>query len=136
MEKGTGIKILRMKYKIKLVIILQFIGLTLFGQKMRTNIVFILSDDQPFMAQSSVDPWFSTPNIDRLAEESVTFANAFVTSSVCCASRASIFTGQHSVRNGIASFDTPLQTAQLKKSYSGVLREAKDMVFLVKKKVN
>ena len=88
------------------------------------NIVFILSDDQPFMAQSSVDPWFSTPNIDKLAEESVTFSNAFVTTSVCCVSRASIFTGQHSVRNGIASFDTPLQTEQLKKSYSGVLRDA------------
>jgi len=88
------------------------------------NIVFILSDDQPYRAQSSVESWFSTPNIDRLAEESVVFNNAFVTSSICCASRASFFTGQHSIRNGIASFDTPLQTEQLQQSYSGILRQA------------
>ncbi len=90
----------------------------------RPNIVFFLSDDQPFKAQSRIDPWFSTPNIDQLASESVVFPNAFVTSSVCCVSRASIFTGQHGIRNGIASFDTPLQTEQLEKSYSGVLRNA------------
>jgi arylsulfatase A-like enzyme len=113
-----------MKNKISFLIIIQFIVLTLFAQDKRPNIVFLLSDDQPFKAQSSVDPWFSTPNIDQLAEESVVFKNAFVTSSVCCASRACFFTGQHGIKNGIASFDTPLQTEQLKKSYSGVLRDA------------
>lgn len=115
-----------MNKKILLLICLSLPTLILMAKppKKRPNIVFLLSDDQPFKAMSHIDAWFSTPNIDKLAEESVTFNNAFVTSSVCCVSRASFFTGQHSVRNGIASFDTPLQTEQLKKSYSGVLRDA------------
>lgn len=110
--------------KIAPLVLLQIIGLSSCLQEKKPNIVFLLSDDQPFKAQSNVDPWFSTPNIDQLASESVVFKNAFVTSSVCCASRASFFTGQHSIKNGIASFDTPLQTEQLNKSYSGVLRDA------------
>lgn len=113
-----------MKNIIPLLVLLQIICLSGFSQEKSPNIVFLLSDDQPYKAQSNVDPWFSTPNIDQLAKESVVFTNAFVTTSVCCASRASFFTGQHSVRNGIASFDTPLQTEQLKNSYSGVLRDA------------
>lgn len=110
--------------KIAPLVLLQIIGFSSCSQEKKPNIVFLLSDDQPFRAQSSVDPWFSTPNIDKLAEESVVFSNAFVTSSVCCASRASFFTGQYGLGNGIASFDTPLQTEQLKNSYSGVLRDA------------
>ncbi|MDG1302051.1 MAG: sulfatase-like hydrolase/transferase, partial [Opitutae bacterium] len=54
----------------------------------RPNIVFFLSDDQPLRAMSHVDPWFHTPNMDRLAEEGVVFENGFVESSVCAVSRA------------------------------------------------
>lgn len=101
------------------------IGVTLLAQEeKRPNIVFLLSDDQPFRAQSRVDPWFSTPHIDQLAKESVVFNNAFVTSSVCCVSRACFFTGQYGVKNGVASFDTPLQREQMNNSYSGILRTA------------
>jgi len=90
----------------------------------RPNIVFILSDDQPFSAMSHNDPWFSTPNLDKLASESVVFDNAFVTTSICAVSRASIFTGQHSIRHGIYGFDKPLSSVQLQNSYSGLLRSA------------
>lgn len=90
----------------------------------KPNIVFIYSDDQPLRAMGSVDPYFSTPHLDRLAKESVVFDNAFVTTSVCAVSRASFFTGQNSVRHGVASFDTPLTSAQMKQSYAGLLRQA------------
>lgn len=88
------------------------------------NIVFIYTDDQPQRALGSVDPYFSTPHMDRLAKESVVFNHSFVTTAICAVSRASFFTGQHSGRNGIASFDTPLSTAQMKQSYAGRLRQA------------
>lgn len=42
----------------------------------RPNIAFLLSDDQPLRAMSHIDPWFSTPNIDRLARKGVVFDNA------------------------------------------------------------
>lgn len=90
----------------------------------RPNIVFFLTDDQPHQALGRLDPYFSTPHLDRLAGESVIFDNAFVTTSVCAVSRASVFTGQHSVRHGVNSFDTPLTTEQMQRSYSGLLRQA------------
>ena len=60
----------------------------------RMNIVFFLSDDQRFDAMGCAGhPVIKTPTIDKLAQQGVLFKNAFVTTSICAASRASIFTG-------------------------------------------
>jgi len=58
------------------------------------NIVFILSDDQAwtdygFMGHEHIE----TPNIDKLAKESVTFTHGYVPTSLCAPSLASIITG-------------------------------------------
>ncbi|NQU45180.1 sulfatase-like hydrolase/transferase [bacterium] len=90
----------------------------------RPNIVFFYSDDQPLRAQGRVDPYFHTPNIDRLSQEGVVFENAFVTTSICCVSRTNLFTGQHMARHGVPDFDTPLSTKQMGQTYSGLLRAA------------
>ena len=42
-----------------------------------------------------------TPNVDRMAAGGIRFTNAFITSSSCSPSRASIITGQHSHTNGV-----------------------------------
>ena len=42
-----------------------------------------------------------TPYIDRMAAGGIRFTNAFITSSSCSPSRASIITGQHSHTNGV-----------------------------------
>lgn len=90
----------------------------------RPNIVLLYSDDQPHQALGSVDPYFYTPNIDRLAESSVSFTNSFVTTAVCAVSRADMLTGQHMKRHGVDSFDKPLSREQMRQSFPGVLREA------------
>lgn len=90
----------------------------------RPNIVFFLSDDQPLRAMSHVDPWFHTPNMDRLAEEGVVFENGFVESSVCAVSRASIMLGQQNARHLIQSFDVPISAEQMEKSFPVLLRKA------------
>ena len=61
----------------------------------RPNIIFLLSDDQraDFLGCAG-HPILKTPTIDRLAAEGTRFENAFVTTSICAASRASILTGQ------------------------------------------
>ncbi|MBT3297134.1 MAG: sulfatase-like hydrolase/transferase [Verrucomicrobia bacterium] len=90
----------------------------------RVNIVFLLSDDQPLRAMGHVDPYFHTPNIDKLASQGVVFENGFVESSICCVSRASIMMGQHNLTHGIRSFDTALSAKQIQKSFPVLLRKA------------
>jgi arylsulfatase A-like enzyme len=62
------------------------------------NVIFILSDDHryDFMGFTGKVPWLKTPNMDRLSNEGAYFRNAFVTTSLCSPSRASILTGQFS----------------------------------------
>jgi arylsulfatase A-like enzyme len=66
------------------------------GAAGRPNIVVILADDQRF---DSLD---RMPNVRRwIASRGVTFRNAFVTTSECCPSRASILSGQYSHTTGV-----------------------------------
>jgi N-acetylglucosamine-6-sulfatase len=64
----------------------------------RRNIVLVLSDDHryDFMSFMKDSPAFlETPNMDRMAREGAHLANAFVSTSLCSPSRASILTGQY-----------------------------------------
>ncbi len=75
----------------------------------RPNIVFILIDDQRFDAASALGhPFLKTPHLDRLIERGVLFENAFVTTSLCSPSRASILTGQYAHRHGVLDNRTRL----------------------------
>jgi len=62
------------------------------------NVIFILSDDHryDYMGFTGKVPWLKTPNMDKLAKEGAYMKNAFVTTSLCSPSRASILTGQYS----------------------------------------
>ncbi|MCP4642007.1 MAG: arylsulfatase [bacterium] len=62
----------------------------------RPNIVFILSDDLSYFDLSFLgQTHYTTPNIDRLAEEGVVFTNAYAGAPECAPSRASLMTGMH-----------------------------------------
>src|SRR6056297_970640 len=67
----------------------------------KPNIIFFLIDDQRNdtlgCAGHSI---IKTPVVDDLAAEGVRFSNAFVTTSICAASRASIFTGLYERTHG------------------------------------
>ena len=67
------------------------------GAKPR-NVIFILTDDHryDFMGFTGRLPWLKTPNMDRLYQQGAYFKNAFVTTSLCSPSRASILTGSYS----------------------------------------
>jgi arylsulfatase A-like enzyme len=62
------------------------------------NVIFILTDDHryDYMGFTGKVPWLETPNMDKMASEGAYFKNAFVTTSLCSPSRASILTGQYS----------------------------------------
>ena len=90
----------------------------------KPNILFILTDDQRWNTLSCMgDTNILTPNIDRLAQDGVLFQNHFVTTSICCCSRASIITGQYMRRHGIGDFGTPFTPAQWAETYPALLRQ-------------
>ncbi len=67
----------------------------------RPNIILLLTDDQRHDALGCAGhPIVQTPHIDRLAAQGVRFENCFVTTSICAASRASIFTGLYERTHG------------------------------------
>ncbi len=91
----------------------------------RPNFVFFLMDDQPYNGLGCTgNPLIQTPNVDRLAAAGVLFEQAFVTTSICCCSRASIYTGQYMRRHGIEDFKKPLSAAQWRQTFPALLRAA------------
>src|SRR3546814_18955294 len=64
--------------------------------KDKPNIVFLLADDLRWDAMGAMgNSIIQTPNLDRMAGEGLLFRNAYVTTSICAVSRASILSGQY-----------------------------------------
>ena len=77
----------------------------------RPNILFFLVDDQRNDVLSSEGhPIVKTPTVDNLARNGVKFTNAFVTTSICAASRASILTGLYETRHNFTFGKDPIKT--------------------------
>lgn len=71
----------------------------------KPNILFILVDDLGYHDLGVTgSQFYETPNIDRLAIESMIFTNGYATSRVCSPSRASIMTGKFTARHGITDW--------------------------------
>lgn len=71
------------------------------GAKPR-NVVFILSDDHRFDAMGFMGhPFARTPHMDAMAKNGTHLKNAFVTTSLCSPSRASILTGLYTFRHRV-----------------------------------
>jgi N-acetylglucosamine-6-sulfatase len=66
------------------------------------NVVFILSDDHRYDAMGFMGhPLAKTPHMDAMAKQGVHLKNAFVTTSLCSPSRASILTGLYTFRHRV-----------------------------------
>lgn len=91
----------------------------------RPNIIFILTDDQRFDALGAMgNRIIQTPHMDKLAKAGILFKNAFVTTSICCVSRASVLTGQYQSRHNIGDFSTDLSSAAFAETYPALLKNA------------
>jgi arylsulfatase A-like enzyme len=76
------------------------------AESKRPNILFLFADDQRYNTLGCAgNEIIKTPTIDALASEGVRFRNAFVTTSVCWVSRATVLTGQwartHAMRDSV-----------------------------------
>ncbi len=67
----------------------------------KPNIIFILTDDY---ANNLVD---FMPNLKAMQQEGVTFSHYYVSNSLCCPSRSSIFTGKLPHNNGVQTNTMP-----------------------------
>jgi arylsulfatase A-like enzyme len=91
----------------------------------RPNIIVILTDDY---ASNLVD---YMPNLKAMQKEGVTFSNYFVSNSLCCPSRSSIFTGKLPHNSGVQTNTPPnggyqayMQHDDAMKSFSVALQNA------------
>ncbi len=92
----------------------------------KPNILFIMSDDHCAQAIGAyggrvTKGGFSTPNIDRLANEGMRFDRCFCTNSICVPSRASILTGLYSHHDGSRTLVEPLDAT--KKTFPELMQQ-------------
>ena len=87
------------------------------AQSKKPNIIFILTDDQRWdalgIAGNSI---VQTPQMDALANSGTYFKNAFSTTPICAASRASILTGLYERTHGYT-----FQKPRLKEQYAEIM---------------
>ena len=90
---------------------------------MRPHIVYILSDEHSGMAMSHAgDPNVSTPNMDRMANQGVSFTNSYANCPICTPSRGMIFSGRYAHSGPVQYFfDVYKATAP---STATILRDA------------
>ncbi len=91
----------------------------------KPNIIFILTDDQRWDALGYAgNKIIQTPEMDKLAESGVYFRNGIVTTPICSASRASIFSGLHE-RTHKYTFQTgPIRKEFMEESYPKLMKDA------------
>ncbi len=93
------------------------------AQTAKPNIVFILTDDQRWDALGYAgNPIIQTPEMDKLAREGIYFKNAFVTTPICAASRATIISGLYERKHNYTFQQPPLKNEFIDSSYPAVLK--------------
>ena len=106
-----------LKYFFNVFVGLLVINAMAIGQEKRPNIIFILTDDQRWdalgVAGNSI---IQTPEMDALARAGSYFKNAFSTTPICAASRASILTGLYERTHGYT-----FQKPRLKQPYADII---------------
>ncbi|WP_141402495.1 sulfatase [Sediminicola luteus] len=75
---------------------------TLHAQTEKPNIILFLVDDMGSMDPGYMgNPFYETPNLDRMAQEGMRFTNAYANAPNCAPTRASIMTGLYTPRHGM-----------------------------------
>ena len=94
-------------------------------EKKKPNLILLLTDDQRWNTLGCMgNTIIQTPNLDRLASRGILFEQNFVTTSICVASRASIFSGQYVRRHGIIDFNEDFKQEALGRTYPLLIRQA------------
>lgn len=87
------------------------------------NLIFLLADDYRWDCLGCMgNNLIQTTNLDAMAGEGVVFDNAYITTSICAPSRATIFSGQYVCRHGINDFNKTFTIPEFEATYPQRLR--------------
>ncbi|MFD2942537.1 arylsulfatase [Flavobacterium notoginsengisoli] len=114
-------------YTIRVLTLLFFAGVSVNAQSKKPNILVLWGDDigtTNISAYSDGLMGYTTPNIDRLANEGLRFLHYYGEQS-CTAGRAAFLTGQHGLRTGLTKVGfpgAPMGMSQLDPSVGGIMK--------------
>ncbi len=115
-----------MKSLFTLVIVFSSVGLLRSAEL--PNIIVIYTDDQGYGDASNLNPdsRFSTPALDRLAAEGMTFTDAHCSDTVCTPSRYGLLTGRYAwrtrLKSGVFGAETPCLISDDRTTLASMLR--------------
>ena len=90
----------------------------------RPNILWITAEDMSPTLGCYGDAYASTPNIDKLAQESVRYTHAFATNPVCSPSRSCLITGVYATTLGTQHLRADFPLPDFIKGWPSFLRAA------------
>jgi len=90
----------------------------------RPNILWITAEDMSANLGCYGDSYATTPNIDRLATESVRFTNAFATAPVCSPARSCLITGVYATTLGTQALRSRFPIPEAMRGFPSYLRAA------------
>jgi arylsulfatase A-like enzyme len=92
-------------------------------KEQKPHIIYVLTDEHRGQAMSHMgDPNLKTPVMDRLAQEGVSFTNAYANCPICTPSRGTIFSGRHAHAGPVQAFFDNYKAAS--PSTATILRDA------------
>ena len=112
LQSNRGVKPLlrwfEMKYFVKSIFLLFALCSQLFGDSRplqrvqdKPNVLFVIFDDMNDWTEVLSEPGLPTPNLERLANKSAVFTQAYCAAPICNPSRVSLMTGVHPSQSGI-----------------------------------
>ncbi|MFV1995968.1 MAG: sulfatase-like hydrolase/transferase, partial [Verrucomicrobiales bacterium] len=86
-----------------------FVGMSGWVRATPPNLIVIMVDDMGYAGPSCYgNPYFETPEIDRLAAEGMRFTDFHSSGNVCSPTRAGLLTGRYQQRAGIEAVIHPV----------------------------
>ena len=94
------------------------------SKKKTKYFIFLVDDQRNDMLSVAGHPIIKTPTVDKLAENGTRFTNAFVTTAICAASRASILTGLYEAKHNYTFGKPPIKTEFAINTYPYLLKKS------------
>ncbi|MCI0702810.1 MAG: sulfatase [Planctomycetia bacterium] len=86
-------------------------------------VLFVTDDQRADCLSCAGHPLLKTPNIDAIAKSGTRFTNGFVTTSICCISRASIMSGRLARHHKVPDFRTAFTNEVMATTFPALLKK-------------